>query len=437
MNAISFCLKIANFIGIYSYRARLTISIRTIAIDTEIKTMKIISTAIKNKVLASMIAILEKQRATILAANEKDCHLFKKEDQALYDRLIVTDKKVDGMIAAVKAVMEQDNPVGKIKSERTLENGLEIKNKTAPFGTIMIIYESRPDVTVEAAVLAFKANNKILLKGGKEAFHSNKVLESCWHQALQDNGLDTNWIRLLTMNRTETQAFLKNPPEKVDLIVPRGGERLIAFVKEHAKCAVLVSGRGNNFLYIDKTADWKKSLNVILNAKTQKISACNALDKILVDSSIADYPKKLKELAVHLTEKGVTILVDEQTASVLKDKEIIKNTAVWQKEFLALKCCIGTVNGLDAAIEKINMFSGGHSTTIMADDKEAAIKFMEQVDSAAVYHNASTRFTDGGAMGVGAELAISTDKLHHRGPLGLEQLVTNKYYVFGDGQIRA
>ncbi len=398
--------------------------------------MKILDTEIKNKVLKSMISILDEDRNKILEANKKDRDLFKKDDQALYDRLVVTDKKVDGMIASVTEVMGQEDPVGKLKSERTLENGLEIKNKTAPFGTIMIIYESRPDVTIEAAVLAFKANNKILLKGGKEAYHSNKVLEACWHRALKENGLDTDWIRLLIMDRKETQAFLKNPPENLDLIVPRGGERLIAFVKEHAQCAVLVSGRGNNFLYVDKNADWKKSLKVILNAKTHKISACNALDKILIDSAIPDYPEKLKELDTFLTKNGVSILVDEKTGSVLKEKPIIADESVWKEEFLAMKCCIGTVDGLEDAIEKINTYSGGHSTTIMTSDKDAAVKFMEQVDSAAVYHNASTRFTDGGAMGVGAELAISTDKLHHRGPLGLEQLVTNKYYVYGDGQVR-
>jgi glutamate-5-semialdehyde dehydrogenase len=398
--------------------------------------MKLLDTKVKNKVLNSMISILEDERNKILEANRKDCDLFEKDDQALYDRLVVDNKKVDGMIASVKAVMDQQDPVGKLKSDRKLENGLEIKNRTAPFGTIMIIYESRPDVTIEAAVLAFKANNKILLKGGKEAFHSNQALEACWHRALQENGLDTGWIRLLVMERKETQAFLKNPPEKLDLIVPRGGERLIAFVKEHAQCAVLVSGRGNNFLYVDKKADWKKSLDVILNAKTHKISACNALDKILVDKSIPDYPEKLKELDSFLMENGVSIIVDDQTGAVLNSRTVIKDESVWQEEFLAMKCCIGTVDGLDDAIEKINTYSGGHSTTIMTSDKEAALKFMEQIDSAAVYHNASTRFTDGGAMGVGAELAISTDKLHHRGPLGLEQLVTNKYYVYGDGQIR-
>ncbi|AYN68850.1 glutamate-5-semialdehyde dehydrogenase [Euzebyella marina] len=398
--------------------------------------MKLLNTDIKNKVLNSMISIIDGDREKILKANSKDCELFDKKDRAMYDRLVVNDKKIDGMINSVREIMEQEDPVGKTKSERNLENGLTIKNKTAPFGTIMIIYESRPDVTIEAAVLAFKANNKILLKGGKEAYHSNKALEACWHKALQENGLDTSWIQLLHMNRTETQEFLKNPPEKLDLIVPRGGEKLIAFVKEHAKCAVLVSGRGNNFLYVAKDADWEKSIKVILNAKTHKISACNALDKILIDSAVPDYEEKLKELDSILTEKGVSILVDEQTGSILSDESVIKDESIWHEEFLAMKCCIGTVQGLDEAIEKINKFSGGHSSTVMTNDPDKAIKFMEQVDSAAVYHNASTRFTDGGAMGVGAELAISTDKLHHRGPLGLEQLVTNKYYVFGDGQIR-
>lgn len=398
--------------------------------------MKLINTETKNKVLESMITILDQDRELIIKANKKDCDLFDKEDRAMYDRLVVNEKKVDGMITSVKEVLQQEDPVGKLKSERNLENGLKIMNKTAPFGTIMIIYESRPDVTIEAAVLAFKANNKILLKGGKEALHSNKVLEKCWHKALEQNGLSTDWIQLLHMNRTETQEFLKNPPEKLDLIVPRGGERLIAFVKEHAKCAVLVSGRGNNFLYVDKDADWQKSLKVILNAKTHKISACNALDKILIDSALPSYEEKLKELDTFLSENGVSVLVDKETGAVLKNESVIQDEAIWHEEFLAMKCCIGTVHGLDDAIDKINKYSGGHSSTVMTDNKDNALKFMEQVDSAAVYHNASTRFTDGGAMGVGAELAISTDKLHHRGPLGLEQLVTNKYYVFGDGQIR-
>src|SRR5690554_4433086 len=398
--------------------------------------MKFLNTDKKNNVLQSMMNIIDNKREEILTENKKDLDAFERDDQALYDRLVVDQEKIDGMIKAIREVKEQEDPVGKNISELKLENGLEIINKTDPFGTIMIIYESRPDVTIEAAVLAFKANNKILLKGGREAYHSNKSLVKCWHEALEENSLSKEWIKMLEMNREETQEFLRNPTEKLDLIVPRGGERLIEFVKQHAKCAVLISGRGNNFMYISPQADWTKTIKVILNAKTDKTSACNALDNILIDSNIPSYEEKVKELEAILTKEGVEIIIDEKTQKVLTGKEKISSEEVWKEEFLAMKILIGTVDSMDQAIEKVNTHSGKHSSVIMTEDKNEAMTFMEQIDSAAVYQNASTRFTDGGAMGVGAELAISTDKLHHRGPLGLKQLTTNKYYVFGDGQVR-
>ncbi|WP_418510925.1 glutamate-5-semialdehyde dehydrogenase [Corallibacter sp.] len=398
--------------------------------------MKLINSNIKNDVLQSMITIIDRERKNIIEANKKDLAAFNKDDQALYDRLVVNNAKVDGMIKAVKEVMNQEDPVGKTISDTTLESGLKITNKTAPFGTILIIYESRPDVTIEAAVLAFKANNKILLKGGKEAINSNLILEKCWHEALTENNLSKDWIKLLHLKREETQDFLRNPSEKLDLIVPRGGERLIKFVKDHASCAVLVSGRGNNFLYVDQDANWEKTLKVIINAKTDKISGCNALDKVLINNNIPNYEAKLKELQQVLQSVNVDILVDDAVAKTLPNADTIKNESTWYEEFLALKIVLAETNTIDDAINKINTYSGGHSSAILTEDKQKAELFMEQVDSAAVYHNASTRFTDGGQMGVGAELAISTDKLHHRGPLGLKQLVTNKYYVFGNGHIR-
>ncbi|MEM0519483.1 glutamate-5-semialdehyde dehydrogenase [Aequorivita flava] len=397
--------------------------------------MKLINENLKNNVLDSMINIIGQNRAALLEANKKDLKNFKKDDQALYDRLVVNDSKIDGMIQAISEVRQQDDPVNQEISNTTLDNGLNIVNKTAPFGTIMIIYESRPDVTIEAAVLAFKANNKILLKGGKEAYYSNKILVKFWHQALQENNLKTDWIRMLELNRDETQAFLKNPDEPIDLIVPRGGERLIQFVKENASCAVLISGRGNNFLYVAEDADWKKTLEVIINAKTDKISGCNALDKVLVDKNITNYEAKLKELKQVLESLKVDILVDSKVKETLTSSELIQNEDTWFEEFLAMKIAIGAAGNMDEAISKINKYSGGHSTVILTESPEKAAQFMENIDSAAVYHNASTRFTDGGQMGVGAELAISTDKLHHRGPLGLKQLVTNKYYVYGDGHV--
>lgn len=398
--------------------------------------MKLLNTDIKDKVLATVIDLLEKNRQRIIEANKQDLEAFTKDDQAMYDRLVVNDKKVDGMIQAVKEVKAQEDPVGKQISEIVKEDGLKVVNKTAPFGTIMIIYESRPDVTVEAAVLAFKANNKILLKGGKEAIRSNEVLVDIWHEALKENGLSTDYVELLKLQREETQEFLKNPPEPIDLIVPRGGERLIDFVKTHASCPVLVSGRGNNFIYVDHTADWEQSIKVILNAKTDKISACNALDKILIDKRIPELDKKLVHLQKSLHEFDVDLLVDDEVKKVLQDEATIEKEDIWYEEFLALKACVALVSDEKEAIDMINKYSGGHSSAIMTTDLQKADMFMEQVDSGAVYHNASTRFTDGGAMGVGAELAISTDKLHHRGPLGLEQLVTNKYYVYGQGHVR-
>ncbi|MBB6680676.1 glutamate-5-semialdehyde dehydrogenase [Aequorivita sp. 609] len=399
--------------------------------------MKLIEEKLKNQVLNSMINIIDKNREELLQANKKDLQAFKKDDQALYDRLVVDNSKIDGMIKAISEVKDQEDPVNREISSRELESGLKIINKTAPFGTIMIIYESRPDVTIEAAVLAFKANNKILLKGGKEAYNSNKILVKFWHDALQENGLEKDWITMLELNREETQAFLKNPDETIDLIVPRGGERLIQFVKENANCAVLVSGRGNNFLYVAEDADWKKTLEVIINAKTDKISGCNALDKVLVDKNIPNYATKLQELKEVLETSKVEIIVDSEVKQTLSSSKLIDDENTWYEEFLAMKIAIGEVENIDQAISKINKYSGGHSSAILTEDNSKAANFMENIDSAAVYHNASTRFTDGGQMGVGAELAISTDKLHHRGPLGLKQLVTNKYYVYGDGHIRA
>jgi len=312
--------------------------------------MELLNSDKKNNVLQSMMNIIDAKRKDIIAENKKDLEAFKRDDQALYDRLVVNEAKVDGMIQAIKEVKDQEDPVGQTISNRTLDSGLNIVNKTAPFGTIMIIYESRPDVTIEAAVLAFKANNKILLKGGKEAYHSNVILEKCWHEALAENDLEKSWIRLMHINREETQEFLRNPSEQLDLIVPRGGERLIGFVKEHAKCAVLISGRGNNFLYVSKNADWEKTIKVIVNAKTDKISGCNALDKVLIDKNISNYESKVKELASVLEDKNVEIIVDNGIKSILSNKEEISGKDVWHEEFLALKILIAEVDGLDQVI---------------------------------------------------------------------------------------
>ena len=312
---------------------------------------------------------------------------------------------------------------------------MDVYNKTAPFGTIMIIYESRPDVTVEAAGIAFKSGNKILLKGGKESLNSNLLIVDLWHRAMKKHGVSTVWVEYLQFNRQETQAFLENPTQQIDLIVPRGGERLIQFVKENANCPVIVSGRGNNFVYVHKDADLDLALKVIINAKTAKISACNALDKVLIDTNLPNYKEFVKTLLNKLAEFKVDVHVDQELSD-MENVTVITDDAIWYEEFLDYKIVIGVINSEENAIAKINKYSGGHSASIITKDNGVAEEFMATVDTAAVYHNASTRFTDGSQLGLGGELAISTDKLHQRGPIGLEHLVTNKWYIHGDGQIR-
>ena len=400
--------------------------------------MELLSLAQRNGVLEEMIQLLDTNRAQLISANKKDLDAFDPNDRAMYDRLIINDYKIDGMITAVKDIHADADPIGVSRYNWTHPNGMEVQNKTAPFGTIMIIYESRPDVTIEAAVVAFKSNNRILLKGGKEAKHSNQALVELWHKALGATGLSKDWITFLQLSRQETQEYLKNPPVKMDLIVPRGGEGLINYVKSHASCPVLVSGRGNNFMYIHDDANQEMAQELIIQSKVQKISACNALDKVLINQNIGDIKTFLTSLTDTLKAQNVEVLITEEVDKLLSpnDYMVVTDENVWYEEFLAMRIVVGLVRGIEQATGLINEYSGGHSVSIVSEDKAQASRFMDAIDAAAVYHNASTRFTDGGQMGVGAELAISTDKLHHRGPLGLHQLVTNKWYVFGSGHTR-
>lgn len=401
-------------------------------IQTKRTTTLQLSTDKKNAVLQTMAELLESNRAQILELNKAEVEAYEGGDQAMYDRLKVNDKKVDGMIGAVQMVKNGEDPTGRLLYEHTKDNGLKIMNKTVPFGSILIIYESRPDVTIEAASLAFKAGNKILLKGGKEARNTNKKLVEIWNDSLIANGVSTDWITYLDFNREQTQAFLRQPDKAVDLIVPRGGEKLIAYVKAHATVPVIVSGRGNNFLYVHEAADLEKAKQVIVNGKTQKISACNALDKVLFDPKQMDFAK---QLALELQELGVEVLGDKTLSETL-DIPQIESEAVWAEEFLSMKIVLGISETIDDAIDTINTHCGGHSVVIMTEDTSVVDGFMNAIDATAIYHNASTRFTDGGQFGLGAELGISTEKLHHRGPLGLEALVTNKWFVYGNGQVR-
>jgi len=395
----------------------------------------VLSIAKRNAVLSRMAELLEQERANLKSINQQDMSNYSGDDLAMEKRLLVDDAKIDGMILSMQQLASQEDPVGVERFHFVHDNGLKITNKTAAFGTIMIIYESRPDVTVEAGGIAFKSGNKILLKGGKESLLSNLKIVSLWHQALEENNIAKDWVEYLNYNRTETQAFLENPTQRVDLIVPRGGEQLIAFTKKHATCPVIVSGRGNNFLYINKEADLQKALDIIINGKTTNIGVCNALDKVLIDSNLENWEDFAAKVVAELQKYKVEILGDERFSKATKVPQI-ESDLIWYEEFLNYKIVVGIVDSNEEAVAKINQFSGGHSASIITQNNAVAQEFMEQVDCAAVYQNASTRFTDGGQFGLGGELAISTDKLHQRGPIGLQHLVTNKWYIYGEGQIR-
>ena len=395
----------------------------------------VLSIAKRNAVLSRMAELLEQERANLKAINQQDMSNYSGDDLAMEKRLLVDDAKIDGMILSMQQLASQEDPVGQIRFDFTHDNGMKVTNKTAAFGTIMIIYESRPDVTVEAGGIAFKSGNKILLKGGKESLLSNLKIVSLWHQALEENNISKDWVEYLNYNRVETQAFLENPTQRVDLIVPRGGEQLIAFTKKHATCPVIVSGRGNNFLYINKEADLQKALDIIINGKTTNIGVCNALDKVLIDSNLENWKDFAANLVTELQKYKVEILGDERFSKAINVPQI-ESDLIWYEEFLNYKIVVGIVDSNEEAIAKINKYCGGHSASIITTNDAVAQEFMEQVDCAAVYQNASTRFTDGGQFGLGGELAISTDKLHQRGPIGLQHLVTNKWYIYGEGQIR-
>ncbi len=394
-----------------------------------------LQTSKKNRVLTSLADLLRQNRAQIIEANLRDMADYPEMDEAMKDRLKVDEKKIDGMIRSLTQVASLNDPEGKTLYTFTREDGLQIENRTVPFGTILIIYESRPDVTIEAAATAFKAGNRILLKGGKESYHTNSFLTQLWQQALEKTGIDTHYVQYLHLTREETQRLIKENTHHVDLIIPRGGENLIRFIQENTTIPTFISGRGNNFLYVDKNCDFEMAIRIILNGK-KRISVCNALDKVLIDENLPNIQERINQLVSALKSNEIEVLGNSSVCAL--DEEIVEvnNEKVLYEEFLAPKIFLSLVPDITEAIRLINTYSGKHSATIVTNEFSQATHFMHEVDCAAVYHNASTRFTDGGEFGLGAEIAISTQKLHFRGPIGAEQLVTNKWFVYGNGHIR-
>ncbi len=394
-----------------------------------------IQTNTKNAVLKTLADLISKHKNEIIETNSQDVSSYAGDDESMLDRLKVDVGKVEGMIASVEEAIALNDPEGKKLYTYDPENGLHIENRAVPFGSILIIYESRPDVTIEAALTAFKAGNKILLKGGKEARQTNLLLSELWRQALEANGVSESYVLYLDYNREQTQELIKKNTRNVDLIIPRGGDGLINFVKNNTDIPTIVSGRGNNFLFVDKESDFEMAINIILNGKS-RISVCNALDKILVHQDLPEIEKKVRRLITELISVGIEVHGDTYVSELDDHVITIDNESILYEEFLAAKIMIAKADSIDAAIRSINKYSGKHSATIVTENKSHAEHFLQRVDCAAVYHNASTRFTDGGQFGFGAEMAISTQKVHFRGPVGIDQLVTNKWFVYGSGQIR-
>jgi glutamate-5-semialdehyde dehydrogenase len=388
-----------------------------------------------NSVLESLARLLDESRTEVLAANQLDLDACPADDAVILDRLKVGPEKIDTMIAAVRCVIAAPDPAGRVLSSHVREDGLRIENRAVPFGTVLIIYEARPDVSIEAAIIALKAGNKILLKGGKEARNTNLCLAKLWDLALKENDADIQTVQYLDLSREETQSLIRGEYEKFDLVIPRGGEALIDFVLRNSSAPVIVSGRGNNFLYIDSEADFDMAVRIAVNGK-QRLSVCNALDKILINADLPDLDARTSHLIAALREQNIEVIGDEEIVEIDPTVTAIPDEDIWYDEFLSAKIVIGVVASTEEAVETINEYSGGHSAAIVTTNNETADEFLNEVDCAAVYHNASTRFTDGGQLGLGAEIAISTQKLHFRGPLGAEYLLTNKWFVYGNGQIR-
>ena len=389
----------------------------------------------KNRVLADLAQLLDHRQDEIIAQNQLDLAAAGQLDPTLTDRLKVDRHKVVAMQTAVTQVQSFDDPEGRVLSRYQHPNGMVVENRQVPFGTLLIIYESRPDVTIEAAVSAFKAGNRILLKGGREALRTNLALVACWHQALARHNLDAGWVTYLHLDRAQTRRLVAENSHRVDLIIPRGGEGLINYLRQEARVPLLVSGRGNNFLYVHAAADPAMATALIRNGK-QRLSVCNAIDKVLLDAQMPGFEAYVSALLAQLGQDGLVLYGDDQLRATFPQLAPVADAAMYDEEFLDARLLLAVVAGPDPAIEMINRHGGGHSAVIVTADVPVANHFQQQVDSAAVYHNASSRFTDGGQFGFGAEMAISTQKLHFRGPVGLAQLVTNKWFISGQGQTR-
>ena len=398
------------------------------------KILSTLSGAKRNDILQQMADGLEKEIPFIVAQNKLDMEagIQNNLSSALMDRLLLNDERIKGMATALREIAALKDPVGRILDGWVLENGLNIQKVSIPIGVVGIIYESRPNVTSDTAGLCFKSGNVCILKGGKEAAYSNKAIADVLQKVLLQNDLPKGCVALLPDGSREGVANLIKQDKYVDLIVPRGGEKLIKFVNENATVPVVKHDKGLCHIYIDARAKEQMALDIALNAKCQRPGVCNAMETLLVNETIA--PSILPKIKEMFEKSETKIIGCEKTQEFIPSQLATEDD--WHTEYLENTLSIKIVSDLDEAIEHISYYGSGHSDAIISEDYEAVTHFLNSVDSACVYANASTRFTDGGAFGFGAEVAISTNKLHARGPMGINELTTYKFKILGNGQIR-
>lgn len=397
--------------------------------------LAITSTEDKNRILQAMADALRENCNKILEANALDIENGRENGMAesLIDRLMLNSDRIEGMAQGIEGVISLPDPVGRILWETERPNGMKIQRVSVPLGVIGIIYEARPNVTSDAAALAIKAGNTAILRGGKEAFNSNSVIMDIMREAVKNSGFNPDIIELVRDTSRESSTALMRMNKYVDVLIPRGSASLINAVVENSTVPVIETGVGNCHIYVDSEADIDMATEIIFNAKTQRISVCNTAESLLIHKDIAEYA--LIAIKARLDEKNVILYGDEIAREICPDIEVATEEDYY-REYLDYKMSVKIVSSLEEAIEHIRKYSSGHSECIVTENAENAEKFMNAVDSSAVYHNVSTRFTDGGEFGFGAEIGISTQKLHARGPLGLPQLNSFKYKIYGKGQVR-
>ena len=400
------------------------------------KSINTASTALKNQALEAMASQLLKATEAILVANQIDMEAARgKISEVMLDRLFLDQERIAGMAQGIRALIDLSDPIGEVLDTEVLENGLEIQKVRVAMGVIGIIYESRPNVTSDAAALAIKSGNAVVLRTGKDAFHSAQAIVTALKAGLEEAGLNPDLLQLIQDTSRASSLAMMKAKGYLDLLIPRGGAGLIQAVVENAIVPVIETGTGIVHVYVDEEANFQKALAIIENAKTSRPSVCNAMEVLLVDQAIAsDFLPLVKERLVDARERSVELRLDEQAQA------IISGTAAQEQdfdtEFLDYILAVKVVDGVEEATDHIEAHSTHHSDAIVTENPETAAYFTKQVDSAAVYVNASTRFTDGGQFGLGCEMGISTQKLHARGPMGLREMTSYKYIVSGNGQVR-